>query len=456
MRIPSLSVVVVLALVASGCLSSNATDPSKVVVPKDPSGLAKCKVQKSSASPLVTEWPASEKAHLEGMLSDRAVVVSYSGCEMRLLDACEVPGSYKFKRTSLSSDVIEIKNEDDLYAKVPLGAASLEGELAASGRLAIKTTVAGQMRLEGGVGELPENGACKGATHVVSALSVGAFELVSGGAVSGRAGVQVASAGAGVHHERNESTMRSAGSPSSCKETAETPNPDCSSPIQVFLVPLEHAPRASDEPADSTDADDAIEESAPSPEPETEPRAHKPHQVEPPRERSVEIDFERPAEDERWMLLSRDGELLCELPCTRRVDNNSGMKLQLDANKKEDIKVVAVPNDLGYSPGRRVKAVPQPAYNNTAAAWMFYGGILATLGGAIWIAALQKEGTCTDNPGDGQCIGTYALMGGGGALALAGGIWWYTTSQDEELVMTLGDDEAARITIGPGVLTATF
>lgn len=103
MRIPSLSVVVALALVASGCLSSNATDPSKVIVPKDPSGLSKCKVQKSSASPLVTEWPASEKAHLEGLLSERAVVVSYTGCEKRLLDACEAPGSYKFKRTTAAA-----------------------------------------------------------------------------------------------------------------------------------------------------------------------------------------------------------------------------------------------------------------------------------------------------------------------------------------------------------------
>jgi hypothetical protein len=102
------------------------------------------------------------------MIGDRAVVVSYSGCEMRILDGCRVDGSYKFKRTSLAKDVIEIASEDDLYAKVPLGAASLEGELAASGRLAIRTTIAGQMKLDGGIPELPEGGGCKGATHVIA------------------------------------------------------------------------------------------------------------------------------------------------------------------------------------------------------------------------------------------------------------------------------------------------
>jgi hypothetical protein len=111
----SFVVLFALAFSASGCLSSGASEPSKVVVPSDPTGLAKCQVQKNQASPLVTEWPASEKAHLESMLSERAVVVSYSGCEMRLLDACRVPGGYRFKRTTIANDVIEIRSEDELY-----------------------------------------------------------------------------------------------------------------------------------------------------------------------------------------------------------------------------------------------------------------------------------------------------------------------------------------------------
>jgi hypothetical protein len=143
------------------------------------------------------------------------------------------------------------------------------------------------------------------------------------------------------------------------------------------------------------------------------------------------------------MLLGSGGELLCELPCTRRVGKGSGLKLQLDADSKDDIKVVAVPEDLGYSPGRRVKAVPRPAYNNSIAAVGFYGGILAAVGGAV-LALAGEDGGCKKEVGDGRCIAGIALMAGGGAIGVAGGIWWYATSQEEELEMTLVKDDEAR------------
>jgi hypothetical protein len=56
---------IVASITATGCFSTGAT-PASAVVPKDPTGLSKCKVAKSSASPLVTEWPASYKATSRG------------------------------------------------------------------------------------------------------------------------------------------------------------------------------------------------------------------------------------------------------------------------------------------------------------------------------------------------------------------------------------------------------
>jgi hypothetical protein len=440
---------VVASFLLAGCFSSGAT-PASVVVPKDPTGLSKCKVAKSSASPLVTEWPASYKAHLEGMISDRAVVVSYSGCEMRILDGCRVDGSYKFKRTSLSKDVIEIASEDDLYAKVPLGAASLEGELEAAGRLAIKTTIAGQMKLDGGIPALPESKGCKGATHVIEAMSVGAFELVSGGAVSGRIGVDSAVVGAGAGHKSEESTVRSSGDSDSCKGTkGSEPNDDCRSPIQVFLVPIDEAERA--EPVANGDDDDDSPEPA-----EPAPRAEPDANPEPPPDKSVELEFALPEDGGKWMLLGQGGELLCELPCTRRVADKSGYKLQLDAASKDDIQVVAVPEELGYSPGRHVKGVPQPAYNNSIASVMFYGGILGAVGGLVMVGKGCKEDD------DGLCYGGIALTAGAGAIGVAGGIWWYVTHEEEALVMTLVDDESAKgdssvkVRVGASGLAGSF
>ena len=154
------------------------------------SGLARCKVVASQDRPLVTEWPASEKANLEARLADGPIVVAYSGCSLRVLSECKAPkGSYTWQRTTLANDTVEIRSADDLYAKLPLGAASLEGELQSSGRLAVQTTVAGQLKLEGlPTAEVPTTGACEGATHVLSAVTLGAFKLKSGGSLSASGG----------------------------------------------------------------------------------------------------------------------------------------------------------------------------------------------------------------------------------------------------------------------------
>ncbi|HXK20790.1 MAG TPA: hypothetical protein VNG33_23425, partial [Polyangiaceae bacterium] len=119
------------------------------LIPSTPGEGARCQLAANQDNPLVTEWPASEKANLEGLLSEGAVVVAYSGCSLRLLPTCRTPGNYAWRHTTAATDVIEIHNADELYAKLPLGAVSLEGELQQRGQLAVQTTVSGQMHLSG-------------------------------------------------------------------------------------------------------------------------------------------------------------------------------------------------------------------------------------------------------------------------------------------------------------------
>lgn len=228
--------------------------PATAVVPKDPTPLAKCSVAKSQASPLVTEWPASEKAHLESMLDSQAVVVSYTGCEMRILGSCRVPGKYAFHRTTLSEDTIEIKNADDLYANVPIGAVALEAELEASGRLAIHTTVVGQMRLVQDTASITDLPGCEDATHVITAVSIGAFDMISGGMVRAGGGVRAGALGAGAQHRSEETTLRSSGSADGCRQTNNDPHVDCRSPLQVFLLPVDRLTAVAEEQASEAPA----------------------------------------------------------------------------------------------------------------------------------------------------------------------------------------------------------
>src|SRR5258706_15555788 len=185
-RRPRRVIVSAMAMAAIASTAASCGSPGFVAplahAPETPGDQTRCKLAANQENPLVTEWPASEKANLEARLREGSVVVSYSGCSLRMLPRCHVRGNYQWRRTTMSTDVIEIRNADELFAKLPIGAVSLEGELQRSGRLAVQTSVAGQMQLASfDPGGIPKGAECEGATHVIGALSIGAFKLRSGG-----------------------------------------------------------------------------------------------------------------------------------------------------------------------------------------------------------------------------------------------------------------------------------
>ncbi|MBW2523456.1 MAG: hypothetical protein JRI23_04750, partial [Deltaproteobacteria bacterium] len=203
-------------------------------------GQAKCRVT-GRENPLVTEWPASEKANLELRLREGGVAVAYTGCELRIVPGCQLGGSYRWHRTTPATDVFEMRSVDDLYAKLPIGAVSLEGELSQGGRLRMQTTVAGQLRLTP-LTAPPAGSECRYATHVVTAMSVGAFRLSKETNLAARGGVGTPVGGVGAGTDGAQSLLREAGDPARCAEATErASHPSCNSPIQLFLSPL-HGP----------------------------------------------------------------------------------------------------------------------------------------------------------------------------------------------------------------------
>src|SRR3954467_8143218 len=96
-----------------GCMRSS-TAKARSVLPRVPAEQAKCRVAASQSSPLVTEWPGSEKANLEVLLRSGTVAVAYSGCSMRLLPECRVKVEYHWQRTTPSTDSLEINDSDEL------------------------------------------------------------------------------------------------------------------------------------------------------------------------------------------------------------------------------------------------------------------------------------------------------------------------------------------------------
>jgi hypothetical protein len=222
---------------AAGCRPVSIV--STPAVPTVPGEGRMCRNSAGRDQPLVTEWTAAEKANLETQVRHGGVVVSFTGCTMTVLTQCHTREQYGWVRTTPSTDWIEIKNEDELYAKLPLGASSLEGELQGSGSLTMRTTISGQYRLGVVPGAMPAiEGACEDATHVVAGLSIGAYELDAGGARKARLAADVAVVGsAGATSSANKQIIRRSGEATACANaTDEWPEASCSSPIQMFLL----------------------------------------------------------------------------------------------------------------------------------------------------------------------------------------------------------------------------
>jgi hypothetical protein len=401
----------------------------------DPTPLAKCRVAASSSSPLVTEWPASEKAHLQSMASSQLVAVEYSGCELHIIDGCALTGTYAWSRTTLATDTIDIASADDLYAKLPLGAVGLEGELARSGHLAVRTTVAGQLRATGVTTTSPDAAACSRATHYVSAISVGAFQLLSGEDSKARGGASAGSIGAGGSTSRREQVLREAGSRDACeKATDQAPDMQCGSPIQVFLAPL--TPKGGTSPG-------ATDHGA--------PRTDDAHAT------GVHIAFPAPPDaDETWTLRAPGGRAVCTLPCDAWVGPVSGMYLQREPRSGTPIASVQLPQSFAHPVGSEVTAEYRTARGNPdLSKWTFYllGSESLLMGVGLSIAGLAIS--CPSS----QTFCEKGFFLGTGLFFLAIGAastWWYLWSHEQRFNTYETLPSKASVRFGPGFVTGTF
>jgi hypothetical protein len=416
-------VAVTAALTAGACAAGGPT-ARPLALPTAPAEQAKCRVAASQSSPLVTEWPASEKANLEAMIGVGAVAVAYSGCAMRVLPQCRLRGAYRWMRTTPATDVIEIKDQDELYAKLPLGAASLEGELKRSGELEVRTTISGQLKLEGvGASDVPTEGECATATHLVAALSVGAFSLGTVGALGAKGSLDVTSVGsAGGGVERSEKRLRSAGDPDSCREsTQEAAHANCRSPIQTFLLPL------------------------PGRVPEEGPAG------------TVKVDFVSAAANDRWDVYADDA-VICTTPCTKWMNPSRPVMLRGRDGKLPFMSPdrVSVARLDGSAPHLQLQA------NGTATTRFLAGVSIGGLGAsAVLMGAMLAGMTCGDDTFAEHCKPGLITLGVGVPVALVGAWLIWTALPTAEVhrldhASTPAPARPRRLVWGPGFVGGAF
>ncbi|HEU4535893.1 MAG TPA: hypothetical protein VFS00_17335, partial [Polyangiaceae bacterium] len=305
-----------------------------------------------------------------------------TGRSLRLLPQCRVAGAYAWRRTTTSTDVREFRDADELAAKLPLGAASLQGELARSGRLSMQTTASGQYQLEGlAPGDVPDSPECAGATHLVGALSVGAFKLRSGSRVRAGGGAAVGGVGANGHTESEEAVLRESGDAEKCRLATElAPDPECASPLQAFLLPLPRFAKLRGAPG------------------------------------TVRASFVSADADRVWEVMSDEG-APCMTPCTRWLDPNAPVTMRASTSVSGVYETVSLPR-LGARSEDSVRVQVHSMSNSK----LMSGATLGLLGGlGIFTGGFLAMARC-DGEHAGTCVGGLITLGVSVPL-VAGGIW---------------------------------
>jgi hypothetical protein len=195
--------------------------------------------------PFIIEWDATDSSSFESRASGDVVFVRYTDCELEIVDQCSIDsvrgsfGSYRpVEWTSGSVESIEIADEGDLFAKLPLGAAALEARVQGGEKFALEYFVAGtRMATRDTIDRttLSRVEACKRATHFVYSYNLGAFALLSRTSAKGSLGGTVMGVGAGGSRSSKQKADKSAGLIGSCRGASAKEVETCKAPIRLTL-----------------------------------------------------------------------------------------------------------------------------------------------------------------------------------------------------------------------------
>jgi hypothetical protein len=207
-------------------------------------GKNKCN-PKNAERPFVVEWDATDMSSFEAFATNDVVVVKYEGCELRVLDHCRDDsvrgklGAYRaVDWTTGQLETVDIATEGELYAKLPLGAASLGGRVQGGEKFHMEYYVAGtrnSSRSDLYEADFEGLSGCKGATHFVYGYNLGAFALGSVKETQAEAGGSLYGFGAGANTKNRRAADKKGGDLGVCKSDVAAEVSGCKSPIRLIL-----------------------------------------------------------------------------------------------------------------------------------------------------------------------------------------------------------------------------
>jgi hypothetical protein len=200
---------------------------------------------KAHERPFIIEWDATDMSMFESRAATDVIFVHYEGCDLKVLDACandSIHGAFGAYRpvewTSGSVEKIDIASEGELYAKLPLGAATLGGRVSSGEKFRMEYFVSGVRTATRSAvyrSELAKVPGCAGATHFVYGFALGAFALASEKKVTGDAQVGIQAFGAGGKHATSSNADKKGGVLESCRGETAKEVKTCQVPIRLML-----------------------------------------------------------------------------------------------------------------------------------------------------------------------------------------------------------------------------
>ncbi len=241
----ALSRLVLCAFCTSSCGGNNAAGNFAKAPAMPTERNATCRVLKKQTEPLIVEWSETMRGKLETLRRRGLVAVRYEGCDLEVLPLCSVKVEeleYKYEPFERKQAKVTIRNEDELFAHLPVGALALEGKLRAAGQLVIDMTIVG--RYESGIQKVRRDqleGECDWATHVITDFTVGAFKFEAGADADVGAGAMVMGAGGKASSAAKRELLARDGDVSACFRSTRTdalPPEGCGALIQIEVTSL--------------------------------------------------------------------------------------------------------------------------------------------------------------------------------------------------------------------------
>lgn len=240
---PLLLFVLLLALLPACKDRDKGTDPPD-------GGEGKCTDLRLPTEPDLMAWDSASRANLAAMHEEGVIAVRYQldGCEPRLtvLPNCIGPQepAYKYKPYSATDKKIA-RTTQELFAELPLGAASLRGKLGRDRAVRTDYALVGLLTLPPASSWRTEDlqgTGCTDATHVVARIYLGGFALASGNATEIEAAASFFAIGnAGAAHKSERIEVQTEGEEDACVRARTTGESQrlCNVPLRIGLIPLE-------------------------------------------------------------------------------------------------------------------------------------------------------------------------------------------------------------------------